>query len=237
VLFQLSYLFGAAPAVAGSGVTFAGFARQGFGQLAFAATTAALLIVAAEVRVAPDDRGARRALAIPALVLLAAVACILASAFHRVTLYENAYGFTTMRVYAQAYMVMTLAILAVLAWHAARTFDVNALARHIMTIALATLTVLAYWNADAWVARANVARFAQTGTLDVTYLTHGLSPDAYPALVESLPALREPERTLLATALRHEYARRPFMQAADRWYEWNARRERARGALLALGAP
>ena len=131
---------------------------------------------------------------------------------------------------------MTVVALAVLTWQVVRTFDVNALARHVMAVALATLAILAYWNADAWVARENIARYARTGKLDVAYLTRGLSPDAYPTLVTALPGVGGPEGPELATALLHEYARRPSMHAPDRWYEWNARRDRARGALLSLGA-
>lgn len=237
VLFQLSYLFGTAPAVAGSGITFAEYAHRGFGELAVAATGAALLIVAAESGMS-ERSGTRgsRALALPALVLLTAVVCILVSAFHRITVYENAYGFTTMRVYVQAYLAMTLVILVALAWQVLHAFDARALARHVMTIALATLTVLVYWNGDAWVARANIDRFAQTGKLDTDYLTRGLSPDAIPAVVAALPRLPAADAARITAALAHEYMRRPALRTGSDWYEWNTRRARARAALLALGA-
>ena len=242
VLLQISYLFRTTPGSAGSGMTFAEYARRGFGELAIAATGSVLLIVAAHAQFGPGlssrgDRGARSPLATPSLVLLAAVACVLVSAFHRVSLYEDAYGFTVTRVYAQAYMALTLVALGALAWRVIDVLDVHALARDVMTIALVTLTFLVYWNGDGWVARANLDRFARTGKLDIGYLTRGLSPDAYPTLIRALPRMAAADRTQLVTALAHEYARRPSLRADSHWYEWNLRRERARSGLLVFGVP
>ncbi len=236
VLLQIAYLFGTLPSVAGSGVSFAEYARRGFAELAIAATGSALLIVAAHMRVSRTSERlhASSRLRVPSLALLAAVSLVLVSAFHRVNLYEDAYGYTTMRVYAQAYMMLTLGVLVVLAWNLSRTVDTRAVARHVMTVALATLTVLAFWNADAWVARANVARYTSTGKIDLVYLTRGLSPDAYPALVASLPAFTAPEVLQLTSALQQQYARRPYLRDGDRWFEWNVRRSRARVAVASL---
>lgn len=230
VLLQLSYLFGASPAVAGSGVTFAEYAHRGFGELTFAATLAALLIIAAQSNVrAGRDAGVRASVTWPALILLAAVACILVSAFHRMTLYEDAYGFTTVRVYVQAYILLALAVLLALAWHVWHVFDVRALARQVMTVSLATLALLIFWNCDAWVAQANVDRYTHTGKLDVHYLTHELSLDAYPSLVQAIPRVAEPERSQLSSSLAQEHARHSRGSA---WYEWNLRRERARSFVV-----
>lgn len=238
VLLQMSYLFGTLPSVAGSGFTYAEYARRGFGELAVAATGVALLIVATHQRLPVDDEPrARRGLMWPSLALIAAVCCILVSAFHRVSLYEDAYGYTTARVYAQAYMILTLVIISILTWHVLRDFDVRALARATMTVALATLATLIFWNADAWVARANLDRYAQTGKIDVPYLTRGLSPDAYPTLVQSLPRVAAPERAQIVAGLATQFAHESSLRADPSWYEWNLRRSRARSALGTVGIP
>jgi hypothetical protein len=237
VLLQLSYLFGTQPAAAGTGVTFADYARRGFGELCVAATGVALLIVASPPRPPLADVSlARRALLWPALALLGAECCVLFSAFHRVTLYESAYGYTRSRVYAQAYMIVTLLVLLALVWHVVGTFDVRRLARQVMTIALATLAVLIFWNGDAWIAGANVNRYAATGKIDVDYLANSLSPDAYPALVRLLPKLPAAERGALVAGLEKHYARNPALTAAPAWYEWNLRRNAARRIHLSGSA-
>jgi len=71
---------------------------------------------------------------------------------------------------------------------------------------------LALANPDGYVARRNVALFAETGRLDPTYLG-SLSDDAVPALRELPVDVRE---CLLAPANRD-----------DDWLEWNLGRQRA----------
>ncbi len=236
VLLQMGYLFFGNPGAVGSGMTFAQYAHRGFGELALAATIAALVIVAThnnEYFPAPPAR-MRSPLALPSLLLLAAVVCVLASAFHRVSLYENAYGFSVQRVYAQAYMVLTLAVLALVAWQVLHTFDARALARNVMLVALVTFAFVLYWNRDAWVVRANVDRFAATGKLDVNYLAGGLSPDGYPALVKALPRMT-PADSAKAVAELHTESQLEQLNDEGRWFEWNFRRASASNALRTLG--
>jgi hypothetical protein len=231
VLLQIGYLFSITPSAAGSGMTFAEYAHRGFGELTIAATGVGLLIVAAYHRLSPDDaRRARSALKWPAMALIVAVCCILVSAFHRVSLYEAAYGFTSERVYAQAYMILTLAAIIALAWHVAVSFDARMLARWVLAIALSTLVVMIFWNTDAWVARADLDRYAATGKIDVEYMGRGLSADAYPVLIQSLDSLREPEQGRLASLLAWQYNRRHDLHLSRPWYEWNIRMTRARRA-------
>jgi hypothetical protein len=235
VVLQISYLFGTIPSVAGSGITFAEYAHRGFAELTVAATGVSLLIVAVH-RTLPSTgaRELKRGIAPPSLVLLAAVGCILFSAFHRLTVYEDAYGYTPARVYAQVYIGLTLLILVLLAWQVTQSFDVRSLARHVMMASLCALTALVFWNGDAWVARANIDRYAQTGKLDTEFLARELSPDAYPALVASLPKIAEPERAQLVRALAHEYSRSSELKTEPNWFEWNLRRGMARGAVSPL---
>ncbi|MEO7041968.1 MAG: DUF4173 domain-containing protein [Gemmatimonadaceae bacterium] len=237
VLLQISYLLATHPSTAGSGVTFAEYAHRGFGELAVAATGAALLIVAVRQQLTTaDEQRAHSALMWPSLALLAAVGCILFSAFHRMSLYEDSYGYTTARVYAQAYMVLTLGVLAVVSWHVIRDFDVRGLARGVMNVALSTLVVMVFWNADAWVARANVARYAHTGKIDVEYLARGLSLDAYPALIASLTRLGPVEQQQLSSALAKRDAKELSKGHLPRWYEWNLRRSRATAVQIATAS-
>ncbi|MGI8510195.1 MAG: DUF4153 domain-containing protein [Gemmatimonadaceae bacterium] len=234
VLLQLAYRFGNPAAMIGSGVTFADYARRGFGELAIVATMAVGLIIGAEDLGRGADRGsvADPSLRATALILLAAVGGLLLSAVHRVGLYENAYGYTTARLYAQAYMGMVLIILLLVAKEVLGAFNTPRLARGIMGVALATLVALIYWNGDAWIARRSLDRFATTGRVDAKYLTAGLSPDAYPTLVDALPSLAEPTRTRVSDWLLRWGS--PELGGGDAWYEWNSRRRDARAALAVL---
>jgi hypothetical protein len=105
-----------------------------------------------------------------------------------------------------------------------------------MTLALTTLAVLVFWNGDAWVARANVDRYAETGKIDIEYLARGLSPDAYPTLVASIPRLGVSEQQQLTLALAKAYARTSSLKRVPSWYEWNLRRSRAKAVQMAVAS-
>ena len=212
-------------------MTFAEYARRGFGELTIVASASAVLIILSERY---GQRGAHeRILRILAFALITAVLLLLGSAFHRVRLYEAAYGFTTARLYAQAYMSVVAAGLLLLSLEVAGELDAGRFFRRTAAVATILFVALIYWNHEAWIARRNIDRFATTGQLDVAYLTRELSPDAIPAIAERIPSLPEPTRSELRHAVRMRYAVRPDM-AEGRWYEWNLARARAREVLTTL---
>ena len=227
---QLGYLFGNLPRVPASGMTFAEYARRGFGELSIVASATALLIVVSE-RYGNDD-GREGTLRLLTFAVIAAVLLLLGSAFRRVWLYEAAYGFTTARLYAQVYMCAVAVGLAMLSLEVAGDFDTGRLFRRAAAVATILFIALIYWNHEAWIASRNMDRFASTGKLDVAYLTRGLSPDAIPAIAERLPSLPEPMRSDLRRAARERYAVRSEGRQRT-WFEWNLASSRARQALNA----
>jgi hypothetical protein len=227
---QLGYLFGNLPRIPSSGMTFAEYARRGFGELSIVASASALLIVVSE-RYGHDD-GRERTLRLLTFAVIAAVLLLLGSAFRRVWLYEGAYGFTTARLYAQVYMCAVAVGLAMLSLEVAGDFDAGRLFRRAAAAATILFIALIYWNHEAWIARRNMDRFAGTGQLDVAYLTRELSPDAIPAIAERLPSLPEPMRSDIRRSVREQYAASD--EARQRtWFEWNLAGSRARQALNA----
>jgi hypothetical protein len=231
LLLQLSYLFGNTPARVGSGVTFSEYARRGFGELTAVATLCALLLVVLDRLAArgPRERWVRAA----AVVMILEVHILLISALRRLWLYEAAYGFTALRLYAHVYMVAVAVLLCLLGWELARGLSPARLARRAAGVAALALLVVVFWNHEAWIVRENVARYLRTGQVDTLYLS-GLSPNAIPAIVESLPVLPEPGAGALREAFRWRHS-----AGADtptcRWFEWNLRRRQAAEALRAAG--
>lgn len=225
---QLGYLFGNLPRIAASGVTFAEYARRGFGELSVVASASALLIVVSE-RYGNDD-GRERTLRVLTFAVIAAVLLLLGSAFRRVWLYEAAYGFTTARLYAQVYMCAVAAGLVLLSLEVARDFDAGRLFRRAAAAATILFIALIYWNHEAWIASRNMDRFASTGKLDIAYLAKGLSPDAIPAIADRLPSLPDSVASEVRRAVRERHAARKDL-GERAWFEWNLARSRARRAL------
>jgi hypothetical protein len=234
ILVQLSYLFGNAPSTSGSGITFAEYARRGFSELTIVATCSILLILVSERYGRLNGHAAR--LKSATVALLIAVLIILASAFHRVSLYEAAYGYTVSRLYAQGYMLVLAAALLSLGAAVLGTLDTGALFRRVFTVAVIAFAVLVLWNHEGWIATANIERYATTGKLDAVYITRDLSPNAIPAIVSGLRTLPEPARTELHDAVVARYGNGRRLRPT-RWFEWNLRRQQAREALATIGLP
>lgn len=233
IAVQLSYLFGNAPSVPGSKMSFAEYAQRGFGELTIVASLCVILIVLSE-RYGQLD-GHEKRLKTITLALLVAVAIMLASAFHRVQLYEAAYGFTVARLYAQAYMLVLAAGLVALTLEVLATVDTGRLFRRVFAVATATFVVLVFWNHEAWIADENIDRSIATGKeLDVDYLAKNLSPNAVPVVVSRLAAIPEPVQTVLRQTLVKQYGTGQRLPN-DRWLEWNYRRQEARAALAKIG--
>ena len=224
---QLSYLFGNAPALAGSGITFAEYARRGFAELSIVASLCTLLILWLE-------RGARRGRGEQGLAFALTVLLwiLLVSAFRRLWLYEEAYGFTTARVYAQAYMIVVALALALLVIELAGGLDAKRFLRRTVTIGITTVIVLSFWNHEGWIARENIDRATRGGQLDAHYLVWNLSVNAVPAIVASLD--QTPLGEVLGEALRERYTKHMKLSSCA-WFEWNLRRQQAANALHAAG--
>ncbi len=192
VLVQLTVLFGGHRHVLETaGMTYAEYARSGFGQLV-TVTVLTLTVVAATVRWAPRQRPVQR-VALRALLgaLCGLTLVIVVSALYRLHLYEQAFGFTRLRLFMNAFETW-LGVLVLLVAAAGIKLRADWLARSIVVTAAGTLLVLAAINPDAFVAQRNVERYLATGKIDVLYL-RALSADAVPVLAR----LPEPTRSCL----------------------------------------
>lgn len=200
-----------------TGLTYAEYVHQGFGQLTVA-TALTLLVIWAAARKAPVETVADRLWLRIALGLLAAEALVVVgSALYRMHLYQEAYGFTQLRLLVDVFEAW-LGVLVIAGLVAAVTGTAIAgglwLGRFALVSGAVALLGIAAINPDAWIAEHNVSRYEETGKIDTDFLAE-LSDDAVPAL-KKLP----------------EDLRSCVLGPSDRegdWLEWNLGRERADG--------
>ncbi|MGW0175508.1 DUF4153 domain-containing protein [Rhodococcus sp. NPDC003322] len=218
VTVQARTLFGGDGHVLGTrDLTYAGYARQGFWQLC-AVTALTLVVIAVAVRkadlTAPRGRTLARIL-LGALCLLSLV--VVASALHRMSLYQSAFGYTRLRLWVSAAEFWFGSVFALLLVAGIRMRG-RLLPRAVLASAVAALLTFAALGPDGHVADRNVERYERTGDIDVDYL-RTLSVDAVPAL-DRLP---EPLRSCALAGT--------GTPTAAPWYEFNAARARARDIL------
>lgn len=177
VAIQLAVLFGGHDHVLRThGLTYAEYARQGFLQLVAVVLLTLLVIGVVVSRVALDDARDRLLARVSLGVLCALSFVVLASAWRRLGLYEQAYGLTRLRVFVHAVLV-ALGLLLALVVVAGATWRGSWLPRACIAAVAVTLLGLNAVNPDALIAH----RAASTGRVDPSYLMT-LSADAAPAL-------------------------------------------------------
>ena len=224
---QATVLFGGRHhLVTTAGLTYAQYARAGFGQLV-AVTLLTVTVVAAVSRWAPTQTPQQRLLLRLLLGALGTMALlVVASALYRLGLYEQAYGFTRLRLFMNA-VELWLGALVVLVVVAALRPGARWLPRTVVATGVLTLLALVAVDPDRFVAEHNLRRYADTGRLDVLYL-QSLSADAAPA-VTGLP---EPLRSCVL----RELAPGPSGSRLDAFAGWNLGRHRARSIRLEPGS-
>jgi two-component system, OmpR family, sensor histidine kinase BaeS len=164
---------------------------------------------------------------------------ILVSAALRLSLYQDAYGWTELRFYIDAtiaWLGLGIAAAVVLLVRDRMRWLVHAMTVSAVVILVAVNLV----GAQRHVADANVARLLDPSLvppdgrhgLDLDYALT-LGDDAVPALVAALPALSDGDRALAMSDLEDRW-RELQRPTATNWPAWNLARERARAALATL---
>ncbi|MEV0338648.1 DUF4173 domain-containing protein [Nocardia sp. NPDC050713] len=216
VAAQFAALFGGDDYVQKTaGLTYAQYARSGFGQLSIV-TMLALAVILTVLRFADQDSARDRTWLRALLGSVTALSLVLvASALGRMWTYQQAYGFTVLRVLVEAFELW-LGLIYVLVLAAVVRLRRAWLPRAALGTALATLLMLAILNPERLVAERNIDRWTNGKTLDTDYLST-LSPDVVPAL-DRLP---EPMRAEVLEPIRDDLPE-------DTWQSWNLSRAAAR---------
>ncbi len=233
VVLQLAYLFGGRDTMAVAGLTYAEYARRGFFELVAVAVLAGMLVVALDLAVAV--RG--RAQVVASLALLGLTAVVLLSAFVRLRLYQDMYGWTELRFVVVVAIGWLAVALVATAWLLLARMTRWTL--HVLGImVLVTVAGMNIVGPQAFVTDRNLERAlnpaivppgGRTG-LDGSYLGT-LGDEAMPAVVAAYPGLPVEARASLDDFLvqrRIALATEPQLQG---WPAWNLTRERARAAL------
>lgn len=192
VVVQMAYFFGGRSLVtAETGWTFAQYARRGFFELVAVSVLVLGLILWLD-RVTPRTTVRQHTVfRVLAVGMIALTGVMLVSASGRMSLYEEAYGYTHLRLYTHTFMLWLGVLLGVV------VLELMVLARRFFAIgvtlcAIGFLATLNLMNVDYAIAEQNIARYQHGEELDVVYL-HSLSADAVPALVPFFLAVEDAE--------------------------------------------
>ena len=205
-----------------TGVSPSVYARQGFWQLLWV-TLLALAVVALARRWAPRTTAAERLMVKVLLSTFSGLTLVVVcSAIRRMQFYVDASGLTRLRLCVLG-VESWLGVVFLVVLVAGLTKSAEWLPRAVMLSAVVAVAGYGLVRPDAVVAEQNVARFQQTGQLDLRNV-RGLSADAVPAL-DQLPAAT---RSCALELITHD-----LTTAAAPWYATSLADTHARAILRA----
>ncbi len=230
---QFAYLFGAISRTLPSSLTYAEYARMGFAELVVVTIINFAILIFTVTYVKKEAKRIFTAVRVLLCVLVLFTFVLLVSAFYRMTLYEQAYGFTYLRIFVQAFMVMLFFLFIaniIYIWMPKLT-----IVKSYFIIALTVYIALNFANVDVIIAKNNVARYQSTQQIDLPYLK-GLSWDAIPELKSFYESIKDSkdtkEKQMADDLLLYFTDKKIELEKISSWQSFNISRSRAARILF-----
>lgn len=224
-IIQFSYLYGSNGSPLPIGFTYAEYARRGFFELVTVTVINFLILLSSMKIMKQGSAGIGKAVRIFLSLLVAFTFNMLFSSHYKLSLYEESFGFTTLRIYVHMFMLF-MCILFIIALVRIWNEKVLLFKASLIT-AILIFIILNYMNVDSIIARRNIERYQRTGNIDISYLGC-LSYDAVPEIIK----LTDDQDSKVALDTR-DILRRKYdsLKREYKWMEYNLSRNRARNLL------
>jgi hypothetical protein len=193
VVIQFQYFFGGQANIHIEGYTISEYARKGFGELVTVASFSLLLLLGLGAITRRENDLQRRLFSSFGIMLVGLVIVMLISAYQRLVLYEEAYGFSRLRTYTHVFMIW-LALLLIIVVFLEMTRRERGVGLAMLLAALGFIVSLNILNVDSFIVKQNIQREIRAvndktfsegrADLDARYFLD-LSDDAVPALVNA----------------------------------------------------
>lgn len=218
-VIQFTYLFGGKSFVLPSAYTFAEYARRGFFELIVVTVINFVIILLTVSFIRRENSKVHIANKVLLTLMVCFTFVMLVSAFYRMLVYEEAYGFTYLRIFVQAFMILLFFLFIiniVFIWYSKMP-----IIKGYFFAALVVYIVLNFANVDMIIARNNINRYFKTGQIDMEYLK-GLSYEAVPEMAR-LTGDNDLKKDILA----YYKDEKLELDEQDAWQSYNYSRIRA----------
>jgi len=240
VVIQFQYFFGGATNIHIDGYTYAEYARRGFGELVAVAFFALLMLLTLSAVTKRETETQRRVFSGLGVALVVLLLVMLFSAFKRLGLYEEAYGFSRLRTYTHVFLIwLGLLLIVTIALEILRKERMFTFAMLIASFGFAiSLPIL---NVDAFIVDQNIRREVHAESNDSTNLDTqyflDLSDDAVPALVSAYqtPTLPDSVREKVGASLACIHYNRGLDARELQWQSFHFATFNADKALASIG--
>lgn len=184
---QIVYLFDGRDRVVKLGVTYAEYARRGFGELLVVAFLSLVLVYSLRQFTNRKSVILGHVLKASLLAQVALTFMVLISSFHRMNIYNNGYGLTLTRFFVYAFLYL----LALILFYFIGAIYNEKMFKNIFTFVFVSLSsvmfIAAVINPDAYVAKNNIQGYLdgsiEVDYLDTSYIIRSTSSDGFGHLI------------------------------------------------------
>ena len=231
LVVQFRYFFGGSANISLEGFTFAEYARKGFFELIVVALISLVIFFAFSHITKRESGKTRWVFSSLGLLLMAQVGVMLLSAFQRLSLYEQAYGFTQLRLVTHVFIIWLAILLAAMVVLEV-TRKLPRVAMVLLMVAVGFMLTLNLLNVDTFIAEQNIAHAEAGHPLDADFLVWELGDDATPMLFEIFKAgqLNPDTHELLGAALTCRSANSETRERSEGWVSWHGSWQQAQQA-------
>ncbi len=203
VVIQFAYLFGGSGLP--DGFTYARYARSGFFELLLVTLLNIGFLACTLTFAKKGVMAACMAMRIMNTIMICCTIVMLFSAYYRMSLYEEAYGYTFLRIMTQSFMVFLLVLFIITM---ARVWKEGlSLLKPYIAVAIVAFVAVNYMNVDRIIVRKNIERYTNTQVIDIPYFSSlssdavaeamSLSKDKNPDVAKAVKELVEQRKALL----------------------------------------
>ncbi|WP_041701837.1 DUF4153 domain-containing protein [Gottschalkia acidurici] len=214
---QISYLYGDSENIIKSGFTYAEYARRGFFELVIVTLINFTILILSINFTKVDGRKVAVALKVLYSLLIIFTFNMIFSSFYKMNLYEQAFGYTRLRILVQIFIVYLGALLLIVLSKVWKK-KIKALKLGLI-VSMAFYIGLNFINIDKLIIKNNIDRYFETGNIDMEYIT-SLSCDG----IEEMERLLKVEDNYVVKENAKTYINKKqeeLNQYYDKWYEFN----------------
>jgi hypothetical protein len=218
---QFKYFFGG---TLQGDFTFAQYARKGFFELLFVSVINLSVLTVVLTFVRHETIILKRLIQITLSILVLLSSVILCSAFLRMAMYEDAYGFTFTRILAHSFMILLAIVFAytfVQIW-----INKLSLSHFMLITGLVYYAIINTVDLDQLVVSKNIDRFKESGKIDIQYM-NSLSYAGILGLIDLYE--RDPNIPNLTTTLKQRQDQ--FKLEEDSWQSFNLKKQQVKQKL------
>ncbi len=220
IIIQLEYLFGGAEVIKNTSYTYAEYAHKGFYEFWMAVILVSVILLYTDYRLREQKGHVRLMVHCAWIAMVCQTFVIIASGFKRILVYEEAYGYTYLRILVALFLLWMAGAFMLFIVKIILRKSPSWLISSGLCLTFVFLVFVSTFSIDKYIARKNIDRYLKQGKeLDTEYLSH-LSTDAYPEIkrlkmeAEDEWVRKSAEKILLQL---HETAE----ENLQHWASWN----------------